>query len=45
MRDNEVGTDHPLRAVLGDLATTKDLVRWRIEPLLVDAVERLADRP
>ena len=31
MRDDEVGADHPLRAVLGDLATT-GLVRWRIEP-------------
>ena len=41
MRDDEVGAEHPLRSVLGDLATT-GMVRHRIEPLSVDAVRSLA---
>jgi DNA-binding CsgD family transcriptional regulator/tetratricopeptide (TPR) repeat protein len=41
MRSDEVDLDHPLRAVLGDLATSGTL-RRRIEPLTVDGVRRLA---
>ncbi len=40
-RDDEVGADHPLRAVLGDLATS-GMVRLRLEPLSVDGVAQLA---
>jgi DNA-binding CsgD family transcriptional regulator/tetratricopeptide (TPR) repeat protein len=43
MRDDEVGPGHPLRTVLGDLATT-GIVRYRIEPLSLDAVRHLAAR-
>ena len=41
MRIEEVDTAHPLRAVLGDLATS-GLQRRRIEPLSADAVRVLA---
>src|SRR5947207_3096083 len=40
-RDDEVGADHPLRLVLGDLP---HLARLRLPPLSVAAVERLADQ-
>ena len=40
-RDNEVTPDHPLRAVLGDLPPG-DLVRMRLAPLSVEAVNELA---
>ena len=41
LRDDEVGADHPLRAVLGDLATS-GLIRLRLEPLSMDGVAQLA---
>lgn len=40
-RDDEVGPSHPLRAVLGDLATAST-ERRTIEPLSLDGVRRLA---
>ncbi len=49
-RNDEVGALHPLRTVLGDLATTRP-VRLHVEPLGVDGVAELvrrhatADRP
>lgn len=41
IRDDEVGSDHPLTTVLGDLATS-GLVRHRLAPLSPSAVEQLA---
>ncbi len=41
MRADEVGTDHPLRLVLGDLATS-GMVRREILPLSSSAVRQLA---
>jgi DNA-binding CsgD family transcriptional regulator len=40
-RDDEVGADHPLRMVLGDLP---HLARLRLPPLSEAAVERLAEK-
>jgi DNA-binding CsgD family transcriptional regulator/tetratricopeptide (TPR) repeat protein len=42
-RDDEVGTDHPLRRVFGDLPR-RSVVRLRLPPLSEAAVERLAGR-
>jgi DNA-binding CsgD family transcriptional regulator/tetratricopeptide (TPR) repeat protein len=41
VRDDEVGPDHPLRAVLGDLATS-GMIRVRVEPLSAEGVRKLA---
>jgi DNA-binding CsgD family transcriptional regulator/tetratricopeptide (TPR) repeat protein len=41
MREEEVDAAHPLRTVLGDLATS-GLLRRRIEPLTADGVRKLA---
>lgn len=41
-RDDEVGEDHPLRVVLGDLATQRATRRMRLPPLSADAVRTLA---
>ena len=41
LRNDEVGPDHPLRAVMGDLATAPT-ARRRIEPLSLDGVRLLA---
>ena len=41
LREDELDGDHPLRAVLGDLATS-GLLRQRLEPLSVDGVRQLA---
>lgn len=41
-RDDEVGRHHPLRVLLGDLATFPAIRRRTIEPLSYLAVERLA---
>ena len=41
-RDDEVGPDHPLRRVLGDLATASGVVRRTLPPLTAAAVSRLA---
>jgi DNA-binding CsgD family transcriptional regulator/tetratricopeptide (TPR) repeat protein len=41
MRDDEVGPDHPLRSVLGDLATASAR-RLRVSPLSLEGVRRLA---
>src|SRR5205085_4739365 len=42
-RDDEVGADHPLRLVLGDLPH-RSVARLRLPPLSEDAVKRLAER-
>src|SRR3954471_13576985 len=41
-RDDEVGPTHPVRSVLGDLATTKTVRRLRLAPLTEAAVRTLA---
>ena len=41
-RDDEVGPNHPLRLVLGDLATAANVERMAMAPLSVTAVTRLA---
>ena len=43
-RDDEIGTDHPLRLILGDLATAPAVHRFGLHPLSEDAVQHLADR-
>jgi DNA-binding CsgD family transcriptional regulator/tetratricopeptide (TPR) repeat protein len=41
-RDDEVGPKHPLRLVLGDLATSDSVRRLTLAPLSADAVRALA---
>src|SRR5262245_26569734 len=41
-RDDEVGPSHPLRIVLGDLATCAEVRRLGLEPLSPEAVSTLA---
>jgi DNA-binding CsgD family transcriptional regulator len=41
-RSDEVGAAHPLRLLLGDVATTPAASRLRLDPLSVDAVAALA---
>jgi DNA-binding CsgD family transcriptional regulator len=41
-RDDEIGADHPLRRVLGDLATQRATRRMKLPPLSPDAVRTLA---
>ena len=41
-RDDEVGPKHPLRVVLGDLATAECVRRLRLDPLSPEAVRDLA---
>lgn len=41
-RDDEIGAEHPLRLVLGDLPH-RSVARLRLPPLSEDAVERLAE--
>ena len=41
-REDELGPDHPLRTVLGDLATRQSTVRFSVDPLTVEAVGYLA---
>lgn len=41
-RDDEVGRQHPLRVVVGDLATSPDVRRMPLEPLSPRSVEELA---
>jgi len=41
-RDDELGPDHPLRRVLGNLVRLETVHRLRLEPLSADAVSRLA---
>ena len=43
-RDDEVGSNHPLRQLLGDLAHAAITTRIVLQPLSVDAVEELARR-
>ena len=40
-RDDEVGSDHPLRTVVGDLATSPSVRRVPLRPLTADAVADL----
>ena len=42
-RDDEVGTHHPLRTVLGDLATSASVGRLTVPALSLAAVARLAE--
>lgn len=42
-RDDEIGPDHPLRLVLGDLATAPTVQRITLRPLSEEAVQRLTD--
>ncbi|MFN8679506.1 MAG: LuxR C-terminal-related transcriptional regulator [Thermomicrobiales bacterium] len=42
-RDDEIGPDHPLRLILGDLATAQSIHRMTLHPLSADAVQQLAD--
>src|SRR5215216_4880095 len=41
-RDDEIGATHPLRLVLGDLATEPAVFRLSLPPLTVESVRRLA---
>src|SRR5215216_2630358 len=41
-RDDEIGANHPLRLVLGDLATAPAVRRISVRPLSQEAVQRLA---
>jgi DNA-binding CsgD family transcriptional regulator/tetratricopeptide (TPR) repeat protein len=41
-RDDEVGTMHPLRLALGDLATSKTLRRTHLAPLSAEGISTLA---
>jgi len=41
-RDDEVGPRHPLRALLGDLATSNAVTRLALAPLSPEAVRKLA---
>jgi predicted ATPase len=43
-RDNELGEDHPLRVVLGDLATQGAARRMQLPPLSEGAVRALAEQ-
>jgi DNA-binding CsgD family transcriptional regulator/tetratricopeptide (TPR) repeat protein len=43
-RDDELPDDHPLKTVLGDLATQRATRRMRMPPLSVEAVRTLAGR-
>jgi DNA-binding CsgD family transcriptional regulator/tetratricopeptide (TPR) repeat protein len=40
-RDDEIGPDHPLRILLGDLATAKTIKRLNLSPLSVDGIRSL----
>ena len=40
-RDDEIGPSHPLRAVLGDLATALNLERISLPPLSLEAVQTM----
>jgi DNA-binding CsgD family transcriptional regulator/tetratricopeptide (TPR) repeat protein len=42
-RDDEIGSDHPLRLVLGDLATAPAVHRISLRPLSAAAVQQLAE--
>lgn len=42
-RDDEVTGDHPLRVVLGELASAPGVVRLPVPPLSLDAVRELAE--
>jgi DNA-binding CsgD family transcriptional regulator len=42
-RDDEIGANHPLRMVLGDLATAPAVHRMRLRPLSEESVRTLAD--
>ncbi|HET9907064.1 MAG TPA: AAA family ATPase, partial [Anaerolineales bacterium] len=42
-RDDEIGTDHPLRLLLGDLASTHALHRISVSLLSKNAVQKLAN--
>ncbi len=41
-RDDELGSDHPLRVLLGDLGSSPTIYRVPVSPLTVDGVRELA---
>jgi DNA-binding CsgD family transcriptional regulator/tetratricopeptide (TPR) repeat protein len=41
-RDDEIDSAHPLRMVIGDLATRETILRLSVEPLSIEAVRSLA---
>jgi DNA-binding CsgD family transcriptional regulator/tetratricopeptide (TPR) repeat protein len=43
-RDDEVGPEHPLRAVIGDLVSQRSTERIDVDPLSADAVHTLVER-
>jgi DNA-binding CsgD family transcriptional regulator/energy-coupling factor transporter ATP-binding protein EcfA2 len=43
MRDDEIGTAHPLRALLGDIARSPDAEALTLRPLSVDAIGALIE--
>lgn len=43
LRDDEVGTRHPLRIALGDVATSGALRRIAVQPLSIDAIRSMAE--
>src|SRR5204862_335488 len=43
-RDDELAADHPLRVMLGDLATQRAIRRMRLPPLSEEAVRALVGR-
>ena len=40
-REDELGPVHPLRTVLGDLATRQSTVRFPVDPLTVDVISEV----
>jgi ATP/maltotriose-dependent transcriptional regulator MalT len=42
LRDDEVGPDHPLRSLLGDVARSPDATSRTLRPLSVEAIARMA---
>jgi predicted ATPase/DNA-binding CsgD family transcriptional regulator len=41
-RDDEIGPDHPLRLILGDLATAQSIHRMTLHPLTEEAVRQIS---
>ncbi len=44
VRDDEIGPDHPLRSLLGDVARSADATSRTLRPLTVEAIATLTDR-
>lgn len=43
LRDEEIGTSHPLRALLGDIARSPDAQVTAVRPLTIEAITELVD--